>query len=533
VNESSLTGASDGVVAEKDEERGADPSVPARPERPIVLEARSLSKRFGEVQANDRVDLALRAGEVHAILGENGAGKSVLAKTLYGIHTPDEGTILVDGREAHIDSPATARELGIGLVFQDFRLVGALTVLQNVALALPGRGLTLRRKDVAKQIESVGERYGIRVHPWRRIRTLSMGERQQVEIIKLRLSGARIMLLDEPTSLLAPQEVDALGSVLRELRDEGLAIALITHRLADVRAMADRVTVLRGGVVTAEGEDKATTDAQLIEAVVGRRLPQVRRRKLEIDGGRPAALKATEIDVEGERGRLALRGVSFTVARGEIVGVAGVSGSGQRELAEAALGLRKISTGRLEVLGHDITRGGPARVLEAGAAGISEGPFDTDVVPGLSVTKFMALSRLEVPKRGLGYDWKAFEREVAQLPEASALRLAAGNRQVTTLSGGNLQRLVVVRALAGEPGLVVAAYPTRGLDLATAVATQQLILTRAEAGAGILLMSEDLDELFLLSDRILVLHAGHVVASLAPDATTPHEVGSLMLGRAA
>jgi general nucleoside transport system ATP-binding protein len=498
-----------------------------------VLEARGLSKRFDEVQANSGVDLVLRAGEVHAILGENGAGKSVLAKTLYGVHRPDEGTILVDSEPVIIGSPANARALGIGLVFQEFRLVPALTVLQNVALALPRRGFALKRKEVSTQITTVGKRYGINVEPGRRVRTLSMGERQQVEIIKLLLSGARIMLLDEPTSLLAPQEVDALSSVLRELRDEGLAIGLITHKLSDVRAVADRVTVLRGGVVTAQTEDVArTTDAQLIEAIVGRRLPPLHRQTSPVGDEQTAALNVTDVDVEGERGQLALREVSFSVARGEIVGVAGVSGSGQRELAEAVLGLRKILAGRLEVLGQDVTRGGPARVLEAGAAGISEGPFETDVVPGLSVTKHMALSRLKAPKRGLGYDWKALERELARLPEATVLQLPPGSRQVTTLSGGNLQRLVVARALAGDPGLVIAAYPTRGLDLATVAATQSLLVARAEAGAGILLMSEDLDELFLLSDRILVLHAGRVVASLEPKATTPHEVGSLMLGKA-
>jgi len=499
----------------------------------VILEARTLSKRFGDVQANAAVDLALRVGEIHAILGENGAGKSVLAKTLYGLYRPDAGAIVVDGQQVVLDSPARARALGIGLLFQDFRLVPALSVLRNVALALPDGGFWLRRARLAARIRATARRYGMTVDPSARVGDLSVGERQHVEIVKLVLSGARIMLLDEPTSLLAPQEIDALRSSLRELRDEGrFAIALITHRLDDVWALADRVTVLRGGVVSARFDDVAATgDGELIDAVVGHDLPALRSCAVRAQRAR-SVLRADRIDVADDRGRLVIRGLSLTVAAGEMVGVAGISGGGQRELAEAVLGVRPTRAGTLEVLGHDVGAGGARRVLEAGAAGISEDPLETDVVPGLTVTHHMALSRLEVPRRGIGYDWQALERRVARLPEAAELGLPVGDRLVTELSGGTVQRVMVVRALAGDPELLVAAYPTRGLDLATARITQKLLLARAAAGAGVLLMSEDLEELFLLSDRIAVLRAGRIVAAVAPGATTRHAVGAQMLGTA-
>lgn len=495
-----------------------------------LLDVIGCTKRFGDLVANDAVNFSVTTGEIHALIGENGAGKSTLLKMIFGLYHPDEGQMMFEDREVVIATPLTARALGIGMVFQDLRLVPALTVAENIALAM--RTKRLNMKAVRDQISAASLQFGLSVHPGALVRHLSIGERQRVEILKVLLTGARLVILDEPTSVLAPQEVEGLFAVLRTLRDEGYGVVIVTHKLPEVRAIADRVTVLRGGKVILDGEDpRQYDDAALVVAMVGSNVSPVRRSAgLAMDGA--TVLEVTGVSADGDHGAMAVHEASLSLRAGEVLGIAGVAGSGQRELCEVILGLRTATAGTVRIAGKEIGAS-PAQARAAGAVGVPEDPVADSVVGDMSVLEHMALRGVDIPSGIAGIDWPAIRRWTTDANERVRLRMAAIDRKVSTLSGGNIQRVILTRVFADDAALIIAEYPSRGLDVINTQRTQELLIERASEGAGVLVVSEDLDELMSIADRIAVMHEGKIMGVVDAAHTDRFAIGQLMLGGAA
>jgi simple sugar transport system ATP-binding protein len=504
------------------------------------LSLSGITKAFPGVIANQDISLVIRPGEVHAILGENGAGKSTLVKILYGFYQPDSGSIRADGREVKVHSPADAKRLGIGMVFQQFMLAPALNVLENVTLALSDVPFVLPRAKIAARVRDLSERYGFQLDPHTPVGSLSVGEQQKVEILKLLIAEASVLIFDEPTSVLAPHESDALMEVFRGLRRDGLSVLFITHKLREVLAVADVITVLRRGRVTASlPRSESVSEASLVGLMLGGTDP--------IPTGSPvsaAVLPQADTSAQGPivevehahvpdpAGRLDLEDISLTIRPGEIVGTAAVAGNGQKELGDLLLGMSQARTGTLRVFGTQKKHWTPAELLELGFGCVPEDPLRMGAVSGMSGLENMVLAdrRRYSRWRGLNMRWAAAREFAVRALQQFGLGAPALDKPIGQLSGGNIQRVVFARELARKPKLLVSFYPTHGMDVPSANAARQVLRNHRSTGGAVLLVSEDLEELFSLSDRLLVMHHGKIVATTTPADITQHEVGLLMTG---
>ena len=498
-----------------------------------ILEIRDLNKSFYGVAANHRVNFDLRVGEVHGLLGENGAGKSTLCSVLAGLYRPDSGEVSIDGQRVRLRSPHDAAEHGIGMVYQHFRLVPSLTVAENLVLGLKDQGFRLSLRAAQTRVASIAEEYGLSVHPGSYIWQLSVGEQQRVEILKQLYRGARILILDEPTAVLAPQECDKLFEVVRHIADQGHSAVLVSHKMEEILGHTDRVTVLRHGRNAGTVPTADTTANQLATMMIGAgHLPEAGQHTPGRFDQAEAVLTVADLQVDGDRGTAAVNGACLQVRSGQIVGVAGVAGNGQREFQEAIAGLRPIRGGSVLLGQRDITSASPRQRSRAGLAYVPEDRLGTGLASGLTLEENLVLkSYRESPHSRWGVlSPSAIVATARTLVERFDVRGARSGMAVSLMSGGNLQRAILARELTQSHDVLLAASPTRGLDLAAAAAVRAHIRGETENGRGVLLFSQDLAEITELSDLVLVMSRGRIVGSFTPETLDIEELGLLMTG---
>lgn len=496
-----------------------------------VIEMRNITKRFGDVIANENVNLSLYPGEIHALLGENGAGKSTLMNVLTGIYKPNSGEIFYHGKKVSIKSPKHAVEMGIGMVHQHFRLIPPLSVAENVFLYMPDCKKILRQKEMEEAIDACSREFHLEVDASAKVWQLSVGEQQRVEIIKILYRGADILILDEPSAVLTAQEAVEMFKVLRKMADSGKSVIIISHKMNEVMQNADRITVLKGGRVEDTMEASEATVERLTKAVVGDRefIPQVRgNHELSED----AVLQVQGVSVKNDKGLEAVKDVSFTIRAGEIFGIAGVAGNGQKELTEAVAGLRKVLNGKITLKGEDITSLSIRKHIEKGVSFIPEDRLSMGLVPSLDMSDNIILKHFgweKFSRRGI-LKKKDIDRTTSSYIERYEIKTAGIHSNVGLMSGGNQQKLLIAREVNGNPSLLVASYPVRGLDIGATEAIHKILLEESAKGTAILLVSEELDEIFQLADRIGVMCDGNMMAVLDREKADYDTIGRLMSG---
>ena len=478
----------------------------------LVVEMRGIVKKFPGVLANDHVDFDLRRGEIHALLGENGAGKSTLMNVLAGLYRQEAGEIFVNNQEVEFSSPRDAIESGIGMVHQHFMLVPSQTVTENILLGLNEPRFRLRLNEYEKKIGELGDKFGLKVDPGAKIWQLSVGEQQRVEILKMLYRGADILIMDEPTAVLAPTEIDVLFENLHAMTNQGKSIIFISHKLQEVMSISDRVTVLRKGKITATGIDTdSVTRQNLANLMVGRDVVFHLDKKEQEPGD--IVLEIIDVEAENDKGLPALNGVSLQVRSGEILGLAGVAGNGQRELAQVISGLRQSTAGKVLLNGEQISNRPTRLAIDRGVAYIPEDRTHVGSSPNLSVTDNVIMKSYRKPPigRNLAINSQAADEFAEQLKESYDIVVPTIETPVRLLSGGNLQRVILAREISGQPSALIAVQPTRGLDVGAIEGVQRLLLEQRETGEAILLVSEELEELIVLSDRIAVIYEGKIM----------------------